>query len=80
MIDHNRPPWAQPDGTSALSSIKPIPRYVQHDWDYCHRLIRGREVVIETVHKSLTSLTMEISVSRRRILRGEATRIECGPL
>lgn len=38
------------------------------------------EVVIETVHKSLASLTMEIAVSLRRVQRGEATHIEAGPL
>ena len=77
---HNRPPWQQPIGTTPLSSVKRVPYEMGREYDYCHRLIKGREVVIETVHKSLASLRMEIDVSERRIRRGEATRIECGTL
>lgn len=84
MAVSNRPPWVQPDGTEALSSIKRVPYEMgasrNGGWDYCHRLIKGKEVLIETVHRSLVSLNMEITVSQRRIRRGEATRIECGPL
>jgi hypothetical protein len=47
----SRPPWAQPEGTEALSSIKPIPTLMAFEFDYCHRLIRDRKVVIETVHR-----------------------------
>jgi hypothetical protein len=49
---------------------------------YRHRLWKFNALLIETTHRTLTSLQIEVSVSRKRRERHEATRIEVymGPL
>lgn len=47
----------------------------RRQWPYAHALWRDCDLLIETVHRSLWSLQMEVRVSRARVQRGEATDV-----
>jgi hypothetical protein len=44
-------------------------------WPYAHALWRDDTRLIETIHRTLTSLQMEVLASKARIAKGEATEI-----
>lgn len=48
---------------------------MDHQWDFRVGGYRGRQLLVETVHRGLSSMQMEVDVWHSRMARGECDEI-----